>query len=164
MQPPAYKDPRIPIARHIDWHKTYAKEVEFTKPEPDNYNRAVCADRRLECNFIKDHVFYHDFSLDRSEKWWTVYYVPDHKIKQFDDWIKQQQFDLLWVSARTAKINDRKPLLYARKNSDMTLNERLYTMGYYKKLENKYFSDNNKMLLERLGPARAALNDLSKGS
>ena len=46
-------------------------------------------------------------------------------------------------------------MLYNRKNSpEMTAEERLYTMGYFAKLHSKYFSEDDTMLLERLGPIR----------
>lgn len=149
---PAFKDPRIPIARHIEWAKSYSKENFFTLPEPDNYNRATLSRRGLDCKFIKDQVFYRDITTDN---WWTVYYVPDNQITEFDSWVRTQNFLLTWSILKAAKIRPAVKLLYARKNSDVTDNERLFTMGYYTKLGSKYFSEDDTMLLDRLGPARA---------
>lgn len=157
---PAYKDPRIPIARHIDWIKTYTIESTFTSPEPDNYNRAVYALTPIECKFIKDQVFYRD--LTKHNTWWTVYYVPQDQLENFDSWIKTQNYQLFWLMEKTVKLRSPMHLLYARKNSDITDNERLFQMGYYAKLGSKYFSEDDTMLLERLGPARAVVNGLEE--
>ena len=157
---PAYKDPRVPIARHIDWVKTYSKEPVFTSPEPDNYNRACYAKNRMECKFIKDQVFYRDLTTDNT--WWTVYYVPESQQHEFDCWIMNQNYLLVWRMEKTVKLRGPIPLLYARKNTDITENERLFQMGYYAKLGSKYFSEDDTMLLERLGPARAVVNSLEE--
>jgi hypothetical protein len=149
---PSFKDPRVPIARHIEWVKSYSNENLFSLPEPDNYNRATLSLRGLECKFIKDQVFYRDITTDN---WWTVYYVPDSQTADFDQWIRQQPFLLSWQIAKASKIRPIIKLLHARKNSDVTDNERLFQMGYYAKLGSKYFSEDDTMLLDRLGPARA---------
>jgi hypothetical protein len=156
---PAYRDPRTPIAFHIGWIKTYAKDIIFSLPEPDNYNRAVCCLRPVECKFINDQVFYRDLT---TNLWWTVLYVPEDQINQFDAWVLQQNYLLSWSVQRATRIREQQGLLYARKNSDITVNERLFQMGYYAKLRDKYFALNDKMLLERLGPARAEVIGLEE--
>ena len=155
LQLPPYKDPRIPIARHMDWSKTHTKESYLSQPEPDNYNRSLCAKKPIECKFIKDQVFYKDY---KEDLWWTVYYVPETQEAAFDVWVRKQNFLLYWHISKATKVRPRVPLLAARKNSDITDNERLFTMGYYAKLNSKYFSElSEDWLLAKLGPVRTEI-------
>ena len=145
-------DPRFPIARHIGWTRSNLPETEFTIPEPDAYNRAVLAERPLECNFIKNSIFYRD---ETTTNWWTVYLVPKEQELEFEVWIREQPYKIFWWHPKPAAIRRRKSMLCQRKNlAELTAEERLYTMGYYAKLSQQHFSDNDNILLERLGPVR----------
>lgn len=152
-------DPRFPIAYHIGWTRPTQKlETDWSTPEPDNYNRAILARKPIECEFVRDAVYY--FDAERSA-WWTVYCVPKDQLDQFDQWVQEQDYQLRWYQPHPAATRCRKGLLYNRKNgSEMTTEERLYTMGYYAKLSSKYFSDDDRKLLERLGPVRTELLNL----
>lgn len=163
-----YKDPRVPIAMHMGWQRQQGREVLFNNPQPDNFNRALLAKKPIECKFIANNVFYRDLI---TNNWWSVYYVPWNngdtfdleagcQIKEFDAWMNSQDYLLAWRNYRPAALRPGKELLYVRKGGEITVNERLWTMGYYTKLHDKYFSDNSKMLESRLGSARAELNSL----
>lgn len=145
-------DPRLPISQHLLWQKSSQAITEYTTPEPSNYNRALIADQPIECKFIQDQVFYRDL---KTNKWFTVYYVPPAQITEFDLWIIEQDFLFRWYHPQPPEIKIHRKLLHSRHNGELTANERLFGMGYYAKLTSKYFSDNDTMLLERLGPARA---------
>lgn len=147
-------DPRFPVAQHIGWTRsTNGVDTEFHTPEPDNLNRVIMYDHPIECKFIEDNVFYRDLARN---KWWSFYYVPLDQLDQFDQWIMEQPHDLLWTHNKPASLKRRRGLLHnTRSQSELTLDERLFTMGYYANLNSKYFSDDDKKLLERLGPVRA---------
>ena len=150
-------DPRFPIARYMSWTRPNGTQTEYSIPEPDNFNRAVMALRRLTCPFIEDHIFYYD-TLRSS--WWTVYYVPPSRLQEFDLWVDQQEYIIRWYHSKPAAVRTRKSLLYNRVNSyEITDNERLYTMGYYNKLAEKYFKEDDRPLLDRLGSVRKELLD-----
>lgn len=150
-------DPRFPIAKHIGWSRPGGYETDYHVPEPDNYSRAVMARHRVECKFIEDHVFYRD--LER-QAWWTVFYVPPSMNKEFDLWLDQQDYIIRWYQNKPAAQRQRKGFLYARLNStEITDNERLYTMGYYNKFAEKHLKDDDSVLLDRLGQARKQLLD-----
>lgn len=160
------KDPRIAVAMHMEWQRQQGREILFANPQPDNFNRALLATRPIECKFIADNVFYKELT---TNNWWSLYYVPwndtfdpdvVNKVKEFDTWMNQQDYLLAWRNHRPVAMRPNRELLYVRKGGEMTVNERLWTMGYYTKLHDKYFSDNSKMLESRLGLARAELNDL----
>ena len=149
------QDPRIAISKHIAWVRPCAMETEYCLPEPDDYNYGVLGKEIVECKFIEDNVFYKDLNTDM---WWSIYYVPKDKVEKFLTWLEQQTFELYWNSQRSGTLRNKRPLLYVRKNQpELTTEERLYSMGYYANLHSKYFSDNDTILLERLGPARAEI-------
>ena len=146
-------DPRVAISQHIGWVRSTTLDTDYTTPEPDNYNFAILADHAIDCKFVKDQVFY----LDRKGMgWWSVYYVPDNDVDLFTIWMKQQRFKMYWSNNRSPKVRPRRRMLYSNNRTvELTLNERLYAMGYFKDFSVKYLGDDDAMLLERLGPARA---------
>jgi hypothetical protein len=142
-------DPRLVIARHIGWSRPLSTETTYTTPEPDNYNYAGSHQRPIDCEFIKDQVFYFD---NRSQRWWSVYYVQDEQVTDFLTWAEQQNFEFCWRSYhRTNKLRNRRRILHFRLNSpEQTDNERLFNMGYYDQLQTEFNLD----ISERLGPPR----------
>lgn len=154
-------DPRIAITRQIGWIRPTAYETEYSVPEPDDYNFAIYAQKPVDCTLLEDQVFYK--KLD-TNMWWSVYYVPDNKKAEFLRWMELQDIGAYWSSNRSSTFRKRRPMLYTRKNKpELTTEERLYAMGYYTNLAAKYFSEDDTMLLERLGPARAEIwNDFSE--
>jgi hypothetical protein len=128
-------------------------------PEPDNYNRAVFDLKPYDCEFIEDQVFY--FDTNRNA-WFSVYYVPDDQVEEFNTWIEQFEPQAFWQHLNAPKIRQQRPLLWCRNNVSerfLTDNERLYTMGYYDELKIKYFSDDTTYVDSLLGDARALLKD-----
>lgn len=144
-------DPRYPVAQHIGWHRAIKGITEFHTPEPDNFNRAIMAQLPIESHIIKDNVFYRDLLRDR---WWSLYYVPADKVVEFDTWLYQQPYELIWRHSKAPVVRPRKPLLFSRINyPEMTLNERLHTLGYYDKFKIQLLPD-DEYWQQRLGPAR----------
>lgn len=145
------RDPRTFVAEHIGWtpSTTTATLSEWSLPEPNNYNRAVRALRPVDCPFVKNIVYY-----KKDGKWWSLYHVTENLVERFKQWLETVDIEVYWYHNRQTIVRRPRTLLHARKNQDITENERLYTMGYYSRLGAKYFSEDDTMLLERLGPVR----------
>ena len=156
---PDLPDPRIAIARHIAWFKSSTEYTDFPTPEPDNYNRAVIANVPIDCSTVKNQVFYYD---QKRNHWVTVMHVPEEQCIEVDSWIKQCRPQAIWQHNKPPHVKPRKTLLWTRDNisdTNMTDNERLYTIGYYENLKSKYFSDDTSYVDSLLGSARAILKD-----
>jgi len=152
-------DPRIPLVRHTGWKKTASEFTEYPLPEPDNYNRAMVTNTPVECLLIEDQVIY--FDQHRSH-WITLMYVPEEQINDVDIWIKCCNKSAVWCHLKPPAVKKQRALLWTRDNisdTNMTDNERLYTLGYYDELKIKYFNDDTEYVDSLLGNARAILND-----
>jgi hypothetical protein len=152
-------DPRIAIARHIGWHRGTAPDTEHSVPEPDNYNRAIFANKPVDCEFIEDQVFYFD---KQRLNWFSIYYVPDEQVEEFNLWVEKIEPTALWQHLNAPKIRPQRSLLWCRDNKSsrtLTDNERLHTMGYYEELKVKYFNDDTAYVDSLLGEARALLEN-----
>lgn len=155
-------DPRPEIAKHIGWEKKQGPNTEWSVPEPDNYNRAVYADRILICEHIQDQVTY---KCKDTGGWWTVLHVPKNRNAIFEAWLTKQPWLVRWNYEYAPAVRNMKKILTPDNiRSDITLPERLFAMGYYAKLHDKYFSEGtDDWLLSRMGPIRdCVLNDPSK--
>jgi hypothetical protein len=129
------KDPRIAIAEHIGWVRPIRDDTDFHIPEPDNFNYAVLDYQPRPCPHIINQVFYKDM---QTNLWWTVYLVMFQDEKDFFAWADPIEFVQCWSNSRSSKLRKRKPLLYVKKGaSEQSLQERLYTMGYYDDLSKK---------------------------
>jgi len=133
-------DPRIAIAKHIGWTRSLTGMTDFSLPEPDNYNYAVFNALPWECPVIEDQIFYKDKKLNG---WWSVYYVPDEQLQEFLAWADPLPFQRCWATpGRPARLRHRRTLLWTRTCAvEQTIEERLYTMGYYDKLQSTYNID-----------------------
>lgn len=133
-------DPRIAIAKHIGWSRPLTGMTDYSLPEPDNYNYAVFNPLPWECPIIEDQVFYYD---RRLQGWWTVYYVTEEVEDEFIAWAHPLQFGLCWATPRRpTKLRHRRTLLWSRTCAvEQTSEERLFTMGYYDKLQTTYNID-----------------------
>ena len=152
-------DPRVPLAKHTGWKKVHGEYTDYPTPEPDNYNRAIVTNEPVECLLIKDQIIY--FDLHRRH-WITLMYVPDDKLNDVDIWIKCCNKQAVWCHLKPPQINKKRTLLWTRDNisdTNMTDNERLYTLGYYEKLKVKYFNDDTAYVDSLLGNARAILSN-----
>lgn len=141
-----YADPRVAIAMHIGWERYYTQFSQMKSPEPNNYNRAVHADRARDTGFIKDQVFYYD---QPRSGWMSVYYVPNSQRKEYEDWLEQEikhnNIYSHWTNNKPASIRPYVSLLDRRRlnQSELILEERLYQQGYYANLISKYSGDND---------------------
>lgn len=152
-------DPRLPIARLTGWKKATGDFTECPTPEPDNYNRAIVTNKPLECLLIEDQVIYFD---QYHKHWITLMYVPEEQINDVDLWIKCCNKSAVWCHLKPPAVKKQRALLWTRDNmnsTNMTENERLYTLGYYKNLKIKYFNDDTTYVDSLLGSARAVLDD-----
>lgn len=150
-------DPRIQLARQTGWKKFHSHETEYPTPEPDNYNRAVLAHIPIDCSILEDQVFY-----KHRDSWITLMYVPEEQIVQVDSWIRQCRPMAVWCHLKPPKVKPQRGMLWTRDNisdTNMTDNERLYTMGYFEELKVKYFSDDTEYVDSLLGSARAILEN-----
>ena len=150
-------DPRIQLARQIGWRKFHSHETEYPTPEPDNYNRAVFAHIPIDCSILEDQVFY-----KHRLGWMSLFYVPPEQIVQVDSWIRQCRPMAVWCHLKPPKIKPQRGMLWTRDNisdTNMTDNERLYTMGYFEELKVKYFNDDATYVDSLLGSARAILKN-----
>lgn len=148
-------DPRSAIVKHIGWTPntiSHGAITEWRTPEPINYNRAVVADRPLDCEFVRDGVFFRD---EETGKWWSVFLVPREQSIQFKHWADQQPIDFFWYHSRPPALRQGKKLLFNNKKAvDITVNERLYQLDYYQKFAVKYFAGDQTIVRQQLGPIR----------
>lgn len=132
-------DPRVAMAKHIGWTRPFSHETEYTIPEPDNFNYAVLNPVPVECPCIQNQVFFKD---TRSKLWWSVYFVPPELEQEFLTWADDKEFKLRFCPHRYAKVRKFRPFLWTKKAAaEQTLPERLYKMGYFDKLQNKFDVD-----------------------
>jgi hypothetical protein len=153
-----YIDPRIPLARHIEWSRPSTSFTDFSTPEPDNYNYAVLADRAYDCDFIRNQVFYHDVA---RRGWIGLYMVSDVVNMRFVRWYNLLAWRAVWHNRRYVPVRPRRSLLWNRAgSSEYTDNELLYTMGYYRNFIHKYDlnSAHNEFIQDVLGVPRGILN------
>ena len=149
---PGRIDPRVAIAKHMSWTKTGGiVPTAWRVPEPDNYNHAIRTPRPTVCEFIKDAVFYKELT---TNKWWNVFYVLPEQTEDFRAWVDEQDTDLYWYHTKSPAVRQNRPRLYNTPQAEISVDERLFQMGYYAKLSSKYFSEDDKKLLELLGPIR----------
>lgn len=134
-------DPRLQLARHIGWQRPHSVETEYSTPEPDNFNYAVLNPQIEECPFIKNHVFIREL---KTKNWWTIYYVPAEQEEEFLIWADPREFISRFTPHRYSKLRQHRPFLWTRANNSdsvITENERLYTMGYYDDLQQRFNID-----------------------
>lgn len=133
------QDPRIAIAKQLNWTRPLTGETDYSIPEPDNYNYAALDKKPHDCPHIQSQVFYWDKKL---KSWWSVYYVPKEKNDDFLTWAEDIAFEVCWTPFRTSNLRHRRTLLKSRSSAvEQTIYERLYTMGYYDKLQTTYNID-----------------------
>jgi len=139
-------DPRIAIAKQLAWTKPITNETDYSLPEPDHYNYAGLSNKIWDCPVIQAQVFYWDKKLSA---WWSVYYVPEELNDVFLDWGEHIPFDFCWTPFRSSRMRHRRTLLKTRSCAvEQTIHERLYTMGYYDKLQTTYSIDISDVLGE----------------
>lgn len=152
-------DPRLAIARHIEWAKSYSNDTIFSLPEPDNYNYAVIAKQALDTGFIQNQVFYRE----RYGRFWvSVYLVPTEQDPAWTAWLQRQDYIRYWYCNNAQPLRIPRPLLWSRQDAiELSLTEKLYIDGYYERFIAKYHCDGlAEFVNNRLGKARANLKQL----
>lgn len=144
-------DPRAALARHMGWQTptNMITASEFNSPEPPNYNYAVRGPRAQICDLSSHTVFYREDSL-----WWSLYIVSGQKHQEMLAWADNLDIDIFWFNSKLPRRRSGRGLLFNTKCADINTEERLFQMGYYSKLQSKYFSDDDRKLLSLLGPVR----------
>lgn len=149
-------DPRLAIARQLEWTRGSGPDTLYTIPEPDNYNRAVFNKQPIECLFIADQVIYRS---DYHNGWFTVCLVPRHQLQEFDAWAGEHAM-ALWRHLKPAALKHSRRLLERREYyKELSTNERLLTMGYYKNFAVKYFEGDTAIVKSLVGEPRGDLTD-----
>lgn len=150
-------DPRIAIARQINWTRgSYGKEFNLTDwsvPEPDNYNVALFSFKPVECDFVKNQVWYYDSS---RYGWFSVYHVDRDTKVQWIRWIRQQSWIAYWIVHKDSAMRKNRTLLNEKRyknTSEIGLNQRLHQMNFYSSLLNKLEEDTQSVIKERIGEA-----------
>ena len=150
-------DPRVPIARLLQWTRSGTGDTFYTVPEPDNYNRAVYNKQPVECPFIEDQVIYRS---EGHRGWFTVCYVEPDQIDVFEAWAGQHGL-ALWRHLKPAAIKRQRKLLARNEYyKELSTNERLLTMGYYKNFAVKYFEGDTSIVKSLVGEPRGDLATL----
>lgn len=146
-------DPRVALARHMGWqaHTNHYSPTPWRVPEPCHYNYAVRAGRPLNCEFIRNQVFYKDTDL---KLWWSLYFVTEEHAQAFKLWAHAQPIDIYWFNSKQPVVKDYQRLLHNTACAELNDNERLFQMGYYANLRSKYFVDDDTELLSIMGPVR----------
>jgi len=160
-------DPRIEIAKQMAWIvPTNLKNTPWMGVEPDNYNFAVFDDRPHDLKFIMHQCFY---KLDRPFlrrriQGWVSMYVAEERLQTilFNREVLKIQPRAVWRYPTAKLIREKRPLLerepvYSNRAQDnFTAEERLYQLGYYEKLKNKYF-DGDEKFIKVVGTPRACV-------
>jgi hypothetical protein len=101
-------------------------------------------------------VFYRENSL-----WWSIYIISAEQHTAILAWAKNLEIDIFWYNSKLPRRRASRGLLHNTKCAEINTEERLFQMGYYSKLQSKYFSDDDRKLLSLLGPVRdRVLSDL----
>ena len=158
-------DPRTHISRHIAWQRT-GEETHWTGVEPDNYNYAIFDNKPHDIKFIKDQCWYKVNEVFRTNKiqGWVSAYVIDTKedIFLFNRELLIIQPQAVWRYDKSQPLRPKRTQLQRERTSgkradyNLTTEERLYQMGYYEKLETKYFDDEIKFKVN-LGTLRGVV-------
>ena len=151
-----FADPRVAVARHIAWTKPIGPETDYSLPEPDHYNYGGLSKEPVDCPVITNQIFYQDRI---SNNWWSLYYVPEQLNDEFLVWGEHIPFEICWTPNRSTRMRSRRTLLAPQgKSLELTINERLHTMGYYNNLQTEFNID----ITKNLGTMRQVqLDDLT---
>jgi hypothetical protein len=130
-------DPRIAVVSHIDWVPN--KYSNWSRPEPDNYNRAIFDNKAIYIEGIRNQCWYRDH---RRGGWFSLYYVKGDEAEVFVDYIKANRVRAFWnyKSVAVRSIIPRIDLESKRnygKIMNLTVDERLYDLGFYNMLLDK---------------------------
>lgn len=162
---PTLLDPRLKIVQQTNWQSTN-KETSLFGIEPNNYNFAIYDNRPHDIKFIKDQCWYkidQIFRRDKIKGWISVYVIQDRDLTiRFNQEIIKIQPRAVWRYDKFKPVKPRRPLLERenahkpRSDTNFNTEERLWQLGYFEKLQNKYFYDNDRFV-EVVGTPRGAV-------
>jgi hypothetical protein len=158
-------DPRAVIARQMDWNASWdIQPSPWNGMEPDEYTHGICHSKPVDLPFIEDQCF---FYVQKFDLWCSMYYIDkdEHANLLNREVIKLQPL-AIWNTPKrkhfTKKV--KKNLIqreFKRPNSTIgSAAERLFQMGYYSVLQDKYFTGNEEYLFTRVGTARVVADEL----
>lgn len=161
-------DPRVKVARHLEWRDTNVKASTWAGVEPDNYNFAIFDQRPHDLAFVENQVFYkidETYSCHRIRGWMSLYYITDANLHQeFYKSVNEIQPGAYWYYPRSRSLRT-KQSIYDRENNykrksdvNFTTEERLWQLGYFEKLQRKYF-DGDERFIKVLGTPRSAVQN-----
>jgi hypothetical protein len=147
---PTLADPRMPVTRHIAWQLPTTLSL-YSGAEPDNYNFAIFDTKPHDFKFIQHQCWYKvNQTIKRQPvQGWMGLYVAEERLQVilFNREILKIQPRAVWrynkaKLIRTKRTELQREKLHVKKETGLlTTEERLYQMGYYEKLKNKYFDD-----------------------
>jgi hypothetical protein len=148
---PELIDPRLPVCKHMSWSSPGTTMTNYIGCEPDNYNSAIFDIKPHDMPWVRDQCFYYidtTFKRKTIKGWMSLYVVTDSEKYQFNREILKLQPPAVWRYGNAKAIREKRTLIqrgagYVTRNGtvNLTAEERLYQMGYYEKLKNKYFDD-----------------------
>jgi len=100
-----FADPRIAIARQIDWQKHFTVYTEYSTPEPDNYNRAIWSLLPLDCHIAEDQVVYKDIV---NNGWITVMLINAELIEEYEKWKTIHRPRAFWQHSNPPPVKSRR--------------------------------------------------------
>jgi len=143
-------DPRLPITKHIQWTLPTGPST-YSGAEPDNYNLAIYDHKPHDFKFIEHQCFYLvDKKVSRrTYNGWISLYIAEERLQTilFNREILKIQPQAVWRFPRAKLLREKRSLVNRevtytnRVSNNFSTEERLYQMGYYEKLKNKYFDD-----------------------
>lgn len=161
-------DPRLIVAKHMTWALPTGKDSTWNGVEPDNYNLAIYDTKPHDFVFMQHQCFYR---LDRTFNYrkcrgWMSLYVAEERLQTilFNREILKLQPLAVWKYSQSKPIRIKRTLLdrennYNNRSSDnFSTEERLFQMGYYENLQNKYFDGDEKFIKVVGRPRGAVLN------
>lgn len=139
-------DPRVAIARHIDWAQTGSKQTSWSIPEPENYNFCLVAKKPIENNLARAACWY---LHDKTHLWISCYYAPAVASIDLVRWVYKQDYMAYWQPVRRLSYKSRERLLdqgVRKNNKEVPLNHLLLFQNVYDSL--KYKCDDYDTIVE----------------
>ena len=166
---PPLLDPRVNITKQMAWIMP-SRATNTIGVEPDNYNLAIFNDRPCDMKFIKDQCWYKiDQTFRRNKiRGWIGVYIADTPEEQFlfNREVLVLQPRAVWRYPNARARREKRPLLerenqYKPKSAtNFTTEERLYQLGYFEKLQNKYFYGDERFIKVLGTPRGCVLNPI----
>lgn len=162
------RDPRVAVAKHMEWAAPWSKSglTTWTGVEPDNYNLAICDYKPHDLKFIENSVFFRREKMQdkKQQQYWISLYIGQERLQVilFNQAVIARQPYAFWKHPGARLVREKRKLIN-RENyhanstakDNFSTEERLYQMGYYDKFKDKYFDDEK--FLRVVGTPRASV-------